>query len=147
MHLDKSLSMSRHIEPWTSRSLDCPPPCEQGSKSACYTHGLAHVPNDHDVAHPQAKTVPINLIWSAHLQAMAVPTNLISGESTHWLLISDVCQILGALVTPRARPCGPGGHMTMTLHIYRPRQFIWTWFGVNPPSGYWVPASARFQKP
>ena len=39
------------------------------------------------------------------------------------------------------------GQMTMTLHIYRPIWFHWTWFGVNRPSGCRVPASARFQEP
>ena len=33
------------------------------------------------------------------------------------------------------------------LHIYRPRRFQWTWFGVNPPGGCWIPASARIQEP
>ena len=28
--------------------------------------------------------------------------------------------------------------MTMALHIYRPRRFQWTWFGVKWPSGCWV---------
>ena len=46
-----------------------------------------------------------------------------------------------------AHPLCPHGQMTMTLHIYRPRQFQWTWFGVNQPSVCWVLVSARFQEP
>ena len=37
--------------------------------------------------------------------------------------------------------------MIMTFHIYWPRRFHRTWFGVNRPSGCWVPVSARFQGP
>ena len=48
------------------------------------------------------------------------------------------------ILHPRAHPYGMHGQMTMTLHIYRPRQFKCTWFGVNRPSGCRVPASARF---
>ena len=48
---------------------------------------------------------------------------------------------------PWARPLCHHGQMTMTLHIYRPRRFQWTWFGLNRPSDYWVSASARFQEP
>ena len=48
---------------------------------------------------------------------------------------------------PWTCPCGPDGQMTITLHIYRPRRFQWTWFGVNGPKGCWVPASAKFQEP
>ena len=33
------------------------------------------------------------------------------------------------------------------MHIYRPRHFQRTWFGVNWHIGYWVPTRARFQKP
>ena len=51
------------------------------------------------------------------------------------------------ILHPRAHPYGTHGQMTMTLHIYRPRQFQWTWFGVNRPSGCWVPVSPRFPKP
>ena len=39
---------------------------------------------------------------------------------------------------------GPNGQMSMTLHIYRPRRFQWTWFGENRPSGCWVAVSAKF---
>ena len=35
--------------------------------------------------------------------------------------------------------------MTMTLHIYMPRWFQWTWFGLNPPSRCWVIVSAKFR--
>ena len=46
--------------------------------------------------------------------------------------------------THRHTHMAPHGQMTITLHIYRPRQFKCTWFGVNRPSGCQVPASARF---
>ena len=42
-----------------------------------------------------------------------------------------------------AHPYGPDGQMTITLHIYRSRQFQRTLFGVNQPSGCWVTDSAR----
>ena len=44
-------------------------------------------------------------------------------------------------------PWSPDGQMIMMLHAYRQRRFQRTWFGVNQPSGCWVPASARFQEP
>ena len=43
-----------------------------------------------------------------------------------------------------ARSCGPNGQITMTLHIYRPRQFQWTWPGVNPAIGCRFLVSAKF---
>ena len=48
-----------------------------------------------------------------------------------------------ASLRPWARPYGPNGQITMTLHICRQIRFKWTWFGVNRPSGWWVRASAR----
>ena len=37
---------------------------------------------------------------------------------------------------PWASPYGANGHMTMTVHTYRPRQFHRTWNGENLSSGY-----------
>ena len=37
--------------------------------------------------------------------------------------------------------------MTMALHIYRPRQFQWTRFGVSQPCSCGVSVLARFQEP
>ena len=48
--------------------------------------------NDHNVAHPHTKIVPVNLIWS---------------ESTQWLLGSNIRKILGTLITPMATPMWP----------------------------------------
>ena len=48
------------------------------------------------------------------------------------------------LLCPWACPLCPDGQMTMILHIYRPRRFQWTWFGVNRPSGCCVIAFASF---
>ena len=45
--------------------------------------------NDHDIAHIQAKTVPMNLIWS---------------ESAQWLRHSSICKIPGALTMPIMLP-------------------------------------------
>ena len=88
---------------------------------------------DRDIAHLQTRTVPINLIWS---------------KSALWLQSSGVRKIPGAFITSTGTPtiC-PHGQMTMTLQIYKPRQFKWTWFGVNRPCGCGVPASIRFQEP
>ena len=40
--------------------------------------------NDHDVAHPHAKMVPMKLIWS---------------ESAQWLLISSVRKVSRVIIT------------------------------------------------
>ena len=48
---------------------------------------------------------------------------------------------------PWACPLCPHGKMTMSLHIYRPRQFQWAWFGVNRPSGCGFVTYAKFQEP
>ena len=132
--------------------------------------------------HTQAKTVPMNLIWSesalwlwrssvrkipgalimamgmpimlpwtndhdvAHLQAKTVQMNSIQNKSAQWLRGYGVCKIAGANITPWAHPLCPHGQMTMTLHIYRPRRFQWSWFVVNRPMSYRVSAS-RFQEP
>ena len=44
----------------------------------------------------------------------------------------QIWQVFG----PWASPYGANGHMTMTVHIYRPRQFHRTSNGENPSSGY-----------
>ena len=44
---------------------------------------------------------------------------------------------------PWASPYGANGHMTMTVHTYRPRQFHRTSNGENPSSGYRDKGSAR----
>ena len=44
----------------------------------------------------------------------------------------QIWQVFG----PWARPYGANGHMTMTVHTYRPRQFHRTSNGENPSSGY-----------
>ena len=48
---------------------------------------------------------------------------------------------------PMGLPSRPHGQTNMPLHTYRPRQFQWTWFGVNRHISWWVLASARFQEP
>ena len=103
--------------------------------------------NDHDIAQLCAKTLPMNLIWSAHLQTKVIPTNLIWSESTQWLLSSGICKISGTLIMPMDLPLWPDGPpITMTLHSYRPRRSQWIWFWVNPPSGCWVTANFGGQK-
>ena len=44
----------------------------------------------------------------------------------------QIWQVFG----PCASPYGANGHMTMTVHTYRPRQFHRTSNGENPSSGY-----------
>ena len=44
----------------------------------------------------------------------------------------QIWQVFG----PWASPYGANGHMTMTVHTYRPRQFHRTLNGENPSSGY-----------
>ena len=74
--------------------------------------------NDHDVAHLQVKMVPMNFIW-------------MNPPSGGWVPVSARFQ--ECLLYPWTHPCGPDGQMTMTLHIYSPRQFQWSWFGMNLP--------------
>ena len=62
-----------------------------------------------------------------------------------WVLASTIFQL--PLSCPWTCPLCPHGQMTKTLLMYRPRWFQRTWFGVNHPSGCWVPASTRFQGP
>ena len=50
----------------------------------------------------------------------------------------------GPLLCPWACPLCPHWQMIMALHINRPRQFQWTWFGAIWPSGYQVTASTKF---
>ena len=45
--------------------------------------------DDHNVAYPEAKTVPMNLIWS---------------ESTQWLLSSSTRKIPGDFIMPMGMP-------------------------------------------
>ena len=47
----------------------------------------------------------------------------------------NLCQIW-QVFGPWASPYGANGHMTMTVHTYRPRQFHRTSNGENPSSGY-----------
>ena len=47
----------------------------------------------------------------------------------------NLCQIW-QFFGPLASPYGANGHMTMTVHTYRPRQFHRTSNGENPSSGY-----------
>ena len=46
--------------------------------------------------------------------------------------LRQIWQVFG----PWASPYGANGHMTMTVHTYRPRQFHRTSNGENPSSGY-----------
>ena len=50
----------------------------------------------------------------------------------------QIWQVFG----PWASPYGANGHMTMTVHTYRPRQFHRTSNGENPSSGYRAMGSA-----
>ena len=62
-----------------------------------------------------------------------------------WVMASTRFQ--EPLSCPWTCPLRPHGQITMTLYTYRPRQFQWTWFRVNRPSGSRVLASTRFQEP
>ena len=118
-----------------------------GIKSAqwLWSFGICKIPG---VLITHAHYVPwANYYGVAHLQTKTVPMNLIWNESAQWLRSSGVHKIPGALITPMGMPIMPPWANDMMLHIYRPRRFQWTWFGVNQPSGCGVPASARFQEP
>ena len=41
------------------------------------------------------------------------------------------------LLRPWVHPCNTHRQIILTLHIYMPKQFQWTWFGVNPPGDCW----------
>ena len=89
--------------------------------------------NYHHNAHPQAKTVQINLIWN---------------EPAQWLLNSCVCKIPEARVTPNGTPLmPPWANDQNTEHLYAKTVPMGMMLGVNQPSGCWVMASARFQEP
>ena len=67
-----------------------------GESPALWTRFQEHLwlwwADDHDIAHLQAKTVPINLIWS---------------ESAQWLLSCGIRKIPGVLNTPMGMPKRP----------------------------------------
>ena len=89
--------------------------------------------NDHDAAHLQAKTVPMKLIGS---------------KSAQWLCVQASVRFLDPYHTHgHAHYAPPLQQMTMALHIYRPRQFQWTRFGVSQPCSCGVSVLARFQEP
>ena len=114
----------------TSRSLEGPQPYEQIFKSA-YHSMRARWANDHDVARLQAKTIPKNLIWSEWAPVVAEFRRPQDSRSPY-------------------RAHGHANYTSMEkhdLHIYMPRRFQWTWFGMHRPIGCWVMASARFQEP
>ena len=50
-------------------------------------------------------------------------SNGVNQPSGYWVIAS-----VRVLLRPWACPCGSNGQMTMTLHIYRPTRFPWTWF-------------------
>ena len=89
---------------------------------------------DHDVAHLQAKTVPMNSIWSKMRRAKDCG-------------ISASAEFQEPSSRPWARQLCPHRQMTIPLPMYRPRRFRWTWFGLNRPRGCGVPASSKFQEP
>ena len=70
--------------------------------------------NDHVIAHLQAKTVPINLIWS---------------ESAQWLWSSSIRKIPRALIMPMGMPIMPpwaNGHAVAHLQATAvPMNLIW----------------------
>ena len=75
-----------------------------------------------------------------------------SQESPSELHLEWICPVVAGfwrLQDSRSLCACPSRQMTITLHVYRPRRFQiqWTWFGVNPPSEYWIMASARFPEP
>ena len=93
------------------------------SRSPYNTPGRGHVArrvNDYDGVYLQVKTVAMNLICS---------------ESARWWLSSGIRNIPEAPIAPLGRP--------ITLNIYKPIRFQWTWFGMNPPNGCWVTGSAK----
>ena len=83
--------------------------------------------NDHDVAHLQAKTFPMNLIW---------------GESAQWLLSYDIYKFPRALIMSVGKPMWPqwaNGHDE--THV-QAKTIPMNSIGVNPPSDCWVPVPA-----
>ena len=114
------------------RSLEHPLPCGQDTKSAYYAH----------YALKWQMTMTLHIYRPRRFQRAWFGVNR---PGSCWVPTSARFQ--GPLLCRWPWPLCPHGQMTKTLHIYRPRQLQRTWFGVNHPSGCWVPASARFQEP
>ena len=73
-----------HLDPlskWPRRCIS--PGQDSGHAYVALIMLMDKWPNDHDIAHPQAKRVPVNFIWS---------------ESAQWLLGFGVCKIPEAYV-------------------------------------------------
>ena len=100
---------------------------------------------------PRALISPMIPRWAnnpdvVRLRAKPVPKNLIWIESVQWLRSSSVRNISGALITPIGTPIMPPRANNHGV-AYLQTKTVKKWFGVNQPSGCWVPASARFQRP
>ena len=82
--------------------------------------------NDHDVAHLQSRTVPINLIWS---------------ESAQWLLSFAIHKVPRAFIMSVGTPMWPRSANDWDVAHRKakivPMNFIW--------SNYWVMASAKIR--
>ena len=109
------------------RSSDKPPETYFTPKGTPIWHAWA---NDHDVAHLQAKTVPMNLIWS---------------ESSQWLLSSSVPKIPKALITPIGTPIWPPWANDYNIAHLQAKavqmHLIWS------ESSQWLPSSGIRQIP
>ena len=84
---------------------------------------------------------------------MAMPSTGLDGSNWFGVNIPGGCWVPAFArfqelsLSPWARPLGPDGQVTITLHVLRPRRFQCAWFGAKPPCGCWISASARFQGP
>ena len=78
----------------------------------------------------------------AYLQVKTIPMNLTWSESAQCMLSYGVRKYPRALITTWARPCGPDGQITITLHIYRQIRFQWNRLEVDPSSD-WRPKKSR----
>ena len=109
------------------RSSDKPPETYFTPKGTPIWHAWA---NDHDVAHLQAKTVPMNLIWS---------------ESSQWLLSSSVPKIPKAFITPIGTPIWPPWANDYNIAHLQAKavqmHLIWS------ESSQWLPSSGVRQIP
>ena len=158
----------------TSRPLEVPPPCEQGSKSTCHTHEAPSTSQDGskeldlewigpvvvEYQCQQPSRSPYDAQWACPLCPHGQMTMTLRMYKPRrfeitWFGVNRLCDCQVSVFVrfqepfsrPWAHPLCYHGQMTKKLHIYRPRWFQWTRFGVNRPGGCGVPVSASMQKP
>ena len=80
---------------------------------------------------------------------MAMPSTGLDGSNWFGVNIPGGCWVPAFArfqelsLSPWARPLGPDGQVTITLHVLRPRRFQCAWFGAKPPCAWLLNFSVR----